>query len=145
MADPTSRPARPIGRILESALYVGDMQRAREFYVDLLGFAPLLDSARLLALSVSGTSVLLLFQSGATEEPLHTPGGVVPPHGAAGEQHLAFAISADSLDEWESRFADAGVRIESRVTWPRGGVSLYVRDPDGHSLELATPGVWEIY
>lgn len=134
-----------ISRILESALYVSDMQRARDFYVDLLGFTPLLESSRLLALSVSGTSVLLLFHAGATEEPLPTPGGVVPPHGAAGEQHLAFAISADSLHEWESRFDGAGVRIESRVTWPRGGVSLYVRDPDGHSLELATPGVWEIY
>ncbi|MDF2970539.1 MAG: glyoxalase, partial [Microvirga sp.] len=37
------------------------------------------------------------------------------------------------------------IPIESRVTWPRGGTSLYFRDPDGHVLELATPGLWATY
>lgn len=27
----------------------------------------------------------------------------------------------------------------------RGGCSVYFRDPDGHLLELATPGVWINY
>jgi catechol 2,3-dioxygenase-like lactoylglutathione lyase family enzyme len=31
------------------------------------------------------------------------------------------------------------------VKWPRGGESLYFRDPDGLAVELATPGVWETY
>jgi catechol 2,3-dioxygenase-like lactoylglutathione lyase family enzyme len=31
------------------------------------------------------------------------------------------------------------------VTWPLGGTSLYFRDPDGHLLELATPGIWAVY
>ncbi len=26
-----------------------------------------------------------------------------------------------------------------------GGTSLYFRDPDGHLLELVTPGIWSIY
>ncbi|HWQ03343.1 MAG TPA: glyoxalase, partial [Candidatus Nitrosotenuis sp.] len=26
-----------------------------------------------------------------------------------------------------------------------GGRSIYFRDPDGHSLELVTPGVWPNY
>ena len=134
-----------IDRVLETALYVSDMERSRKFYVELLGFVPLLDTSRLLALSVSGSNVLLLFQAGSTGEPLPTPGGVVPPHGASGEQHVAFAITADSLEQWVARFGEAGVHVESRVRWPRGGVSLYLRDPDGHSLELATPGLWDIY
>jgi catechol 2,3-dioxygenase-like lactoylglutathione lyase family enzyme len=31
------------------------------------------------------------------------------------------------------------------MEWPRGGTSLYFRDPDGHLVELATPGLWSIY
>jgi catechol 2,3-dioxygenase-like lactoylglutathione lyase family enzyme len=58
---------------------------------------------------------------------------------------VAFAIAADELPAWEQRLAEHGVAIESRVRWSRGGVSLYVRDPAGHSIELATPGVWAVY
>jgi len=35
--------------------------------------------------------------------------------------------------------------VEGRVDWPAGGKSVYFRDPDGHMLELATPGLWRIY
>jgi catechol 2,3-dioxygenase-like lactoylglutathione lyase family enzyme len=37
------------------------------------------------------------------------------------------------------------VSIEGEMKWPRGGTSLYFRDPDGHLVELATPGLWSIY
>ena len=126
-------------------MYVDDMSRSRLFYVDALGCEVLLDSARLLALSVGGQSVLLLFQRGATSAPLETPGGVVPPHGGTGIQHIAFAIPSDALDTWTRRLQRHGIAIESRVRWSRGGESIYVRDPDGHSIELITPGLWAIY
>ena len=58
---------------------------------------------------------------------------------------MAFSIAADALAEWEARLSEAGVAIESRVKWPRGGESIYFRDPDGHVLELATPGLWPGY
>lgn len=67
----------PLERIVEMALYVDDIARSRAFYVDILGCEPLLESQRLLALSVGDVSVLLLFLRGATSEPLPTPGGVV--------------------------------------------------------------------
>ena len=38
--------------------------------------------------------------------------------------------------------AAAGVRIEAEVAWPGGGRSIYVRDPSGNSVELATAAVW---
>ncbi|HKW46132.1 MAG TPA: VOC family protein [Gemmatimonadaceae bacterium] len=133
-------------RIVETALYVDDMARARAFYVDTLGCDVLLESQRLLAVSVGGQSVLLLFQRGATGEPLPTPGGVVPPHGATGIQHIAFAVrDEEELQRWAARLGEYAVEIESRVQWGRGGKSLYVRDPDGHSIEFITPGLWAIY
>ena len=140
-----NHPAPRLERIVETAVYVDDITRSRAFYVDVLGCEPLLESQRLLALSVSGASVLLLFQRGATTEPFPTPGGTVPPHGATGMQHFAFAIRADSADDWLKHLGERDVTVESRVRWPRGGESLYVRDPDGHSVELITPGLWAIY
>jgi len=137
--------SRQLDGVLETALYVSDLARARAFYVDFFGCELLLDTPRLVALSVAGRSVLLLFQRGATEVPFATPGGIVPGHGGSGVQHLAFAIAAGTADEWAERLATAGVPVESRVRWQRGGESLYVRDPDGHSIELATPGLWAIY
>ena len=34
---------------------------------------------------------------------------------------------------------------EKTITWAAGGTSHYFRDPDGHLVELASPGVWAIY
>lgn len=138
-------PPPRLGRVVESALYVENLEHARGFYVGVLGARVLLDTARLLALDVNGESVLLLFHRGATRTPLETPGGTVPPHGAEGVQHLAFAISSDDVGAWIEHLDASSVTIESRVRWPRAGESLYVRDPDGHSVELITPGLWATY
>lgn len=141
-----SRTVQRLERIVESALYVDDLPRSRRFYVDVLGGDVLLDTRRLLALSIGGVNVLLLFQRGATTEPLPTPGGVVPPHGGTGIQHIAFAVPDQAaLQSWAARLEQHGIEIESRVRWQRGGESVYVRDPDGHSIELITPGLWAIY
>lgn len=141
-----SSPVSQLDRIVETALYADDLVRSRRFYVGVLGCEVLLDTARLLALSVGGASVLLLFQRGATSVPLPTSGGIVPPHGGSGPQHIAFAVrDHQALDSWEQRLRESGVEIESRVHWQRGGESVYVRDPDGHSIELITPGLWAIY
>ena len=70
---------------------------------------------------------------------------MIPPHDAHGQSHVAFAISVEQVESWKARLAERQVAIESVVTWPRGGTSLYFRDPDGHLLELITPGVWQIW
>lgn len=139
-----SLPPAALDGIRETALYVERLERARGFYVDTLGLTPMLETPRLVACSAGEGSVLLLFQRGATGEPMPTPGGMVPPHGADGVQHLAFAITRDAVDPWLARLEAAGVAIESRVTWTRGGESIYIRDPDGHSIEFVTPGLWPI-
>jgi catechol 2,3-dioxygenase-like lactoylglutathione lyase family enzyme len=131
--------------VIETALYVDDLERARAFYEVVLGLVPLTSDSRFLAFDVGGRSVLLLFRRGSTLEPLHLPGGTIPPHDGSGPIHVAFAIAADELPVWEKRLGERDVAIEGRTDWPRGGRSIYFRDPDHHLLELVTPGVWAIY
>ncbi len=131
--------------VLETSLYVDDMARARAFYEDLLGLPLLHVDRRLCAYDVGGRGVLLLFRRGESNQVITLPGGTIPPHDGAGPYHIAFSIDAEALPDWEARLGAFGIAIEARTRWPRGGTSLYFRDPDGHLLELATPGLWRGY
>ncbi|MGB3447116.1 MAG: VOC family protein [Xanthobacteraceae bacterium] len=131
--------------VIETALYVDDLPRAIAFYRDILGLAALNQDTRFAAFDVGGRSVLLLFARGATLETVHLPGGTIPPHDGHGPVHIAFSVTSDELQAWETRLVEQGIAIEARTAWPRGGHSIYFRDPDNHLLELVTPGVWAIY
>jgi catechol 2,3-dioxygenase-like lactoylglutathione lyase family enzyme len=134
-----------IRRVVETALDCDDLPKSAAFYTALLDAQPMLTSERLVALDAGEGTVLLLFQRGLAAEAVQLPGGVVPPHDAGGPGHLAFAIDAADIQGWEARLAQLGVAVESRVTWERGGFSLYFRDPDNRSVELASPGIWPNY
>lgn len=131
--------------VLETSLYVADLDRSVRFYRDLFGFDVLAADERFRALHVTGQQVLLLFRKGLSDKPSVVPGGVIPGHDGSGRLHLTFAVVAAELPAWEERLRGQGIAVESTVTWPRGGTSIYFRDPDGHLLELATPGVWRVY
>ena len=66
------------------------------------------------------------------------------PHGARGPGHMAFAVRMAELNLWESHLRNKGIQIESGITWPGGGRSLYFRDPAGNCLELASPLIWSM-
>jgi len=132
--------------ILETCIHTDDMERAKAFYEGVLELKPIYGDNRLTAYSVAGHDVLLVFRKGATGDTTVMPGGgVIPGHGGDGKLHVAFAIGKDQLAEWEARLASHGVAVEGAHTWARGGRSIYFRDPDGHLLELATPGLWSVY
>lgn len=123
--------------ILESSLYVEDLHRAERFYTEVFDFPRIaLDPERHVFFRV-GEGLLLLFRAQTTRQ-----GDDLPPHGAEGSGHLAFAIAADTYDDWKSHLQSLNIPIEKEVTWPGGYRSLYFRDPDGNLLELATPEMW---
>jgi catechol 2,3-dioxygenase-like lactoylglutathione lyase family enzyme len=131
--------------VLETALYTDDVARAQAFYEGVLGLEPIYTDGRLCAYAVASRSVLLLFKRGASTQTTTMPGGTIPPHDGTGPLHIAFAIGKDTLETWEKHLASHGVAIEGATDWSRGGRSIYFRDPDGHLLELASPGLWRVY
>lgn len=134
--------APPVRGILETALYVADLPRSAAFYRDVVGLVPMLETPRLVAMDAGSGGTLLLFKAGATSDDLVEASGVIPGHEGAGRLHMAFAIAADRLDDWRAHLAVHGVPLAGEARWSRGGVSLYIRDPDGHAIEFATPGLW---
>ena len=134
-----------LARVLETALYVADLDKAAAFYTDVLSLSCIHADHRMRAYDVGGNGVLLLFPQGGSLQPIETPGGFVPPHDGSGPMHVAFSIDEDELETWQDHLRRAGVTLEGRTQWRRGGVSVYFRDPDGHLLEIATPGLWKGY
>jgi catechol 2,3-dioxygenase-like lactoylglutathione lyase family enzyme len=125
--------------MLESSLYVDDVNRSRLFYEEIFGFEPIADfRERGCAMNAGNRHVLLLFKKGGSRD-------IQSPHDGEGELHVAFAIEARELPNWESWLEQKGITIEEKRTWPAGGQSIYFRDPDRHLLELVTPGTWTIY
>ncbi|MGA8600492.1 MAG: VOC family protein [Beijerinckiaceae bacterium] len=137
--------APKIAGVLETALYVENLNRAAAFYENVLGLKPVNKDQRFAGYVAGPRSVLLLFKRGSTRETVHMPGGTIPPHDGQGTLHVAFAIPTDELDAWEQHLKSHDIAIEGRTDWPRGGKSIYFRDPDDHLLELATPGLWPNY
>ena len=131
--------------VLETALYVADLERSKRFYENLFDLETLYADERLCALNVADRQVLLLFLKGASNAPMSSQGGTIPAHDGDGNLHVAFSISETELEAWKMRLGENDVAIESEVNWSRGGRSVYFRDPDKHLIELVTPGLWAIY
>ena len=126
-----------IEAIVETAIYVDDLEAAEAFYRDVLGLEVIGKEAGRHVFFRVGDGVLLAFVPEATLK-----GDMLPPHGARGPGHFALGVRAVNLDDWRRRLGAHGVAVEEEVTWPRGGLSLYFRDPAGNSVELITPGLW---
>ena len=127
-----------IEAVVETGIYAEDLDRAETFYRDVLGL-PVLgkEAGHHVFFRVGRAGVLLVFLPAATLKGEH-----LPAHGARGPGHFALGIPTGSLADWRARLAAHGVAVEKEVGWPRGGSSLYFRDPAGNLVELLTPGLW---
>lgn len=129
-------------RVLETALYVQDLDAAEQFYGGVLGLERIARVDGRHVFFRCGDAVVLLFDPQATASPSSDDDGAVPSHGATGAGHVAFAVKDADIAAWRTYLESHGIAIESEVTWPRGGRSIYVRDPAGNSVELASPLLW---
>src|SRR5690348_10500369 len=129
---------RAIENLVEIGVYADDLDEAERFYRDVLGLMiGGKEAGRHVFFQVGDHAMLLVFRPEATLR-----GDQLPAHGARGPGHFALGIAAEDLDAWRQRLKEHQVEIEHEESWPRGGQSLYFRDPAGNSVELITPGVW---
>ena len=130
--------------ILESALYVDDLEAAEYFYVNVLGLEPAGKVEGRHAFFYCGAMIVLLFNAEVTKLPSDNPTLPVPVHGAFGQGHLCFRATEREMDDWVRHLEKHGVAVEADFNWPGGGRSIYFRDPSGNSLEFAEPKIWDL-
>jgi catechol 2,3-dioxygenase-like lactoylglutathione lyase family enzyme len=127
-------------QVLETCLYVDDLEAAATFYRDVLGLELYSRQPGRHVFFRCGRQMVLLFSADETEKPNQG----LPTHGARGAGHAAFAASRDEMAAWRAHLARHNVAIEAEIDWPGGGQSLYFRDPAGNSLEIGTPEIWKL-
>ena len=128
--------------ILETALYVDDLDAAESFYGNLIGLKKIAEVAGRHIFFRCGDGVLLLFVAKQSALPSHNPAMPVPPHGASGPGHACFRAAGDQLDQWRRHLEENDIAIETDFLWPTGARSIYFRDPAGNSLEISEPKLW---
>ena len=135
-------PAPAPGAVLETALYAADLDAAEAFYGGLLGLERITRAGHRHVFFRVGPGVLLIFNPEETETDSGNTTMPVPPHGARGPGHMCFAMERDEIAAMRARLLAAGLEIDAEFDWPNGARSLYVRDPDGNSVEFAEPRLW---
>ncbi len=132
-----------VSGVLETCLYADDLAAAERFYAGIIGLEVYARQAGRHVFFRCGRGMLLVFDPGATQRGQEIAGerGQLR-HGAVGAGHVAFRVEEAALGSWRERLGGAGIQLEAEVRWPKGGRSLYLRDPAGNSVELATPAVW---
>ena len=123
-------------------LYVGDVERSRRFYRDLLGWKEIAGTEHQMAMYSSGRThhELLLIEVGEEATP-------IPRGRRVGMYHFGLKIGESDAELREARdqLVAAGARLvgtaDHTVTH-----SLYIEDPDGNEIELyidVQPAVWK--
>lgn len=114
------------------SFFVRDMERAKEFYIDVLGQEVSLD----LGVNVGFVGGLALWERGYVNDLLFE--GKMP--GDEGVPRMEVYFETTAMKEVARRAEEAGVRFLHPLTaqpWAQLAVRFY--DPDGHLVEVAEP------
>jgi lactoylglutathione lyase len=111
------------------ALHVADVERSCGFYRNVLQLEPMQRPA----FTFPGA----WFRLGALQE-LHLIGERSEPV-SSGNRGNHFALQVEDLDAWERHLEEAGADFRRRKQRPDGAWQVFLRDPDGHMIELFAP------
>jgi catechol 2,3-dioxygenase-like lactoylglutathione lyase family enzyme len=104
------------------ALKTLDLRATERFYIDVLGLRIAFPHAGMLFLETPGGQDLLNF--------VETRRAFDPRRG--GFEHFGLSVTPARFRRLRARLKDAGVPIRGR----RGSTALYVRDPNGYTVEI---------
>ena len=105
-------------------LHVRDLEQAKRFYMDLLGFQVAHESSWQSFLSC-GTQMVALFQ-------VQDPSQI---HAGSEMNHMALRLESGEYEEVKATLEAAGVKVNHR---PGDDHCIYFEDPDGHRLQVLT-------
>jgi len=110
------------------ALHVKDVEQSAEFYRRVL----LLEPMPRPAFPFPGA----WFHLGEFQE-LHLIGERTEPVQSHNRGNH-YALRVDDMDAWEAHLKKEGAKYLPRRTRPDGAMQIFVKDPDGHLVELCT-------
>lgn len=133
--------AKPkLDRLDHLVLTVANIAATVKFYEDVLGMSGA-------AFTTADGEVRTALKFGQSKINLHQRGAEFEPKAAqatVGSADLCF-LTLTPLEDWQSHLTATGITIEDgpvRRTGATGPLnSIYVRDPDGNLIEIATPEV----
>ena len=111
------------------AIHVADVARSVEFFRLVLR----LEQIERPAFDFPGA----WFRLGAQQE-LHLIGNRDAPV-SSGARSNHFALRVDDTVAWEKHLKQIGADFRPRKPRPDGAMQIFLRDPDGHFIELFTP------
>ena len=109
------------------AVQVQDLERARAFYVEVLGMDEARRQPHSIWLQAQGSDTIVMLEK--------CDGAGAPPAWVSPQQGLhlvALTIASHERAAWKERLVAHGVAIEKE-----SGFTLYVRDPDGTRVGLS--------
>jgi len=115
-----------------AAIAVSDVERSCRFYERVLGFERLYPEwDEPIVMGVGETGIAIFDES---VHPSSAPAGADPP--AVRILHIAFRVDRDGFEAARRELPGEGV--EAKLSDHGLSHSLYIRDPDGHQIELTT-------